>query len=300
MCPARALTPSLREELVFLVTNRIPRRYATLLMGWFSSIESRRLARLTIAVWRRFADLRLDEAETREFTSLRACFTRRLRPGVRPIDAAGDVVVSPCDGIVGACGRIDDTTLVQAKGLTYTLEELLRDRALAARHRGGTFVTLRLTPAMYHRFHAPCDGRLTSVRYVAGDTWNVNPVTVRRVAQLFCRNERAVLDVRLTSASHALTLVPVAAILVAGIVLHALPDTLDLRYRGDDVIACDASFAKGDELGFFQHGSTILVLASCGFAPCASVVEGRVVRMGEPLLRLHGTPLSAPPPSSPS
>jgi phosphatidylserine decarboxylase len=286
----------LRDELVFLATNRIPRRYAALLMGRLSRVRSRRLTRAVVRAWGWLADdLRLDEAQTRDFDSLEACFTRRLRPGARTVDPAPDVVVSPCDGIVGAHGTIDGTTLVQAKGLTYTLAELLGDPVLAERHRGGTFVTLRLTPQMYHRFHAPCDGRLTQVRYIAGDTWNVNPVTVGRVERLFCRNERAVLDLALAAPAHALTLVPVAAILVASIVVHALPEPLELRYRGPNDVACDAAFAKGEELGFFRHGSTLVVLASPGFAPCAGVAEGRTVRMGEPLLRLADVSLSSPP-----
>jgi phosphatidylserine decarboxylase len=104
-----------------------------------------------------------------------------------------------------------------------------------------------------------------------------------------------VLDLALAAPAHALTLVPVAAILVASIVVHALPEPLELRYRGPNDVACDAAFAKGEELGFFRHGSTLVVLASPGFAPCAGVAEGRTVRMGEPLLRLADVSLSSPP-----
>ena len=275
----------LQEDVNFLLTNRIPRRYATLFMGWFSRIESPLLTRLALAMWRPFADLRLDEARTHEFNSLRECFTRELRPGARPIDPDPDVVVSPCDAIVGACGRIDGTSLIQAKGFPYTLMDLLGDRELVDKHRDGWFVTLRLTASMYHRFHAPCDARIRGVTYVSGDTWNVNPIALRRVERLFCKNERVILDLDLPEPGRALTLVPVAAILVASVQLRFLDHPLDLRYRGPNRIACDVAARRGEELGYFQHGSTIVVFASGGARLCESVVEGATIRVGRPLFR---------------
>lgn len=287
----------LQEDLHFLLTNRIPRRYATLLMGWYSQIESERLTRASIAVWRLFAgDLALHEARTPRFRSLQECFVRELRQGARPIDPDPGVIVSPCDAEVGACGPIRGTEVFQAKGFPYRLEDLLPDRALAERHRNGIFVTLRLKSSMYHRFHAPCDCRVERVVYVSGDTWNVHPIALRRVEQLFCKNERAVVDLVLPDPGQALTLVPVAAILVAGIKLRCLDEVLDLRYRGPNVLPCNASFRKGDELGHFQSGSTILVFASGGFELCDGVAQGAILRAGRPLLRRPARPPGAPAP----
>jgi phosphatidylserine decarboxylase len=278
------------------MTNRIPRRLATQFAGWFSRIESRLLTRLSLALWQRLGgDLRLHEAESRDFVSVHACFTRRLRPGARPVAAAGDILVSPCDAIVGASGRIEAGTLLQAKGLSYRLDELLGDRALAERHHGGWFVTLRLRSTMYHRFHAPCDGRLSRVRYITGDTWNVNPIAVRRIERLFCRNGRAVLDFELHDRRCRLTLVPVAAILVASVRLHALPHALTLHEAGGREIACTHDAVKAEELGYFENGSTIIVLASGPMTLEPSVREGTMIRMGEPLLRSAGIALSLPP-----
>lgn len=293
----------LQEDINFLLTNRIPRRYATLLMGWFSRIESEPLARASIAVWRLFADdLDLGEARETRFRSLHECFVRELKPGARPPDPDPAVIASPCDAVVGACGRVRGTEVIQAKGFPYTLQDLLADPALVERHRDGMFVTLRLRSSMYHRFHAPCDCRVERVVYVSGDTWNVNPIALRRVEKLFCKNERAVIDLVLPEPDQALTLVPVAAILVAGIKLHCLGEVLDLRYRGPNVLSCDASYKKGDELGYFQSGSTILVLASGGFELCDAVTTGAVLRAGQPLLRRPGAPresaLSGHPPTS--
>ncbi len=276
----------LQEDLNFLVTNRIPRRLATQLVGWYSTIESPTLTRLTIGAWQLFAgDLGLDEAKQRRFRSLRECFTRELREGARPIDPDPAVLVSPCDAIVGAHGALAGTELLQAKGLAYTLEELLVDPALAARHAGGQYVTLRLKSSMYHRFHAPCAGRVTRVTYVSGDTWNVNPIALKRVERLFCKNERAVIELDTGSPGEALTLVPVASILVASLKVHAVERLLDLRHEGRKAMPCDVAFEKGQELGYFQSGSTIIVLANGPLTLAPGVREGDVVRVGTPLFR---------------
>ena len=139
---------------------------------------------------------------------------------------------------------------------------------------------------MYHRFHAPHDCRVEQVTYISGDTWNVNPIALKRIEKLFCKNERAVLRTRLAATGHVVTLVPVAAILVASIRLHFLDVLLDLRHRGPNVIPCDAPFRKGEEMGWFQHGSTIIVFAPDGFTLCDNVQEGAIIRMGQPLMRL--------------
>jgi phosphatidylserine decarboxylase len=275
-----------QEDLNFLLTNRIPRRLATRFMGWFSRIEQPLVRDLSIAVWRFFGDLDLSEARRQEFRSVHDCFVRELKDGARPIDMDPAVLVSPCDAIVGACGAIAGTALLQIKGFPYTLQDLLGDPDLVSIHRDGRYVTLRLTSSMYHRFHAPHDCRVERVAYISGDTWNVNPIALKRVEKLFCRNERAVLTTRLSATRHVVTLVPVAAILVAGIRLRFLDAPPDLRRRGSHVIACDARLAKGEEMGWFEHGSTIVLFAPDGFSLCDNVREGTVIRMGEPLMRL--------------
>ena len=113
------------------------------------------------------------------------------------------MLVSPCDGIVGASGAIAGNVLLQVKGFPYTLEEFLCDPELAALYRDGRYVTLRLTAGMYHRFHAPHDGRVERVTHIAGDAWNVNPVTLKRVERVYCKNERAVLRLRLARRRRA-------------------------------------------------------------------------------------------------
>ena len=282
----RGLISSLtqQEDLNFLLTNRVPRAALTRFMGWFSKIEQPLVRDASIACWRLFSDLDLSEAKKTGFKSLHDCFTRELRPGLRPPDPNPAIVVSPCDAIVGAFGSIADTELFQIKGAPYPLLDLLGDSALVEEHRNGRFVTLRLTSSMYHRFHAPHDCRIEQVTFIAGDTWNVNPIALKRVEKLFCKNERAVIRTRLET-GEAVTLVPVAAILVASIRLHFLDILLNAQTRGPTVFPCDVSVRKGDELGWFEHGSTIIVLAPDHFEFCDDVLESARIKAGQPLMR---------------
>jgi len=284
--PMKALVEriSQQEAINFLLTNRIPRALATRFMGRFSRIEQPFVRDLSIAVWRLFSDPDLSEASKAKFTSLHDCFIRELKPGSRPIDPDPAVLTSPCDAVVGAAGAIAGTELLQIKGAPYTLSDLFGDSELTDLYRNGCYATLRLTTGMYHRFHAPHDGRVESVAYIAGDTWNVNPIALKRIEKLFCKNERAVISLRLADGGHRVTLVPVGAILVASIRLNFLNGARDLRARGLSFIACDAALRKGEEMGYFQHGSTIIVFAPAGFALCAEV--GARIRMGQPLMRL--------------
>ncbi|MET0388164.1 MAG: archaetidylserine decarboxylase [Polyangiales bacterium] len=274
------------EALNFALTNGIPRQLVTRLMGWFSQIEQPLVRDASLATWKLFTDLDLTEAKTQDFRSLHDCFVRELKPGARPLAHDPRLLVSPCDGIVGAHGQVDGDRLFQAKGSSYTLQELLLDPELAARYRNGSYVTLRLTSAMYHRFHAPHDCTIEHVTYVAGDTWNTNPITVKRVPKLYCKNERAILHARLRANGDLLAIVPVAAILVASIRLHCLDVLLHLRHPGPNDFSVNARYEKGEELGYFQHGSTVVMFAPAGYRLSNHVTQGAVVRMGEPLLHL--------------
>ncbi len=272
------------DGLNFLLTNRIPRRLVSRWVGWISRSENPLVRDLSLWVWRRFTALDLADAEHVRFRSVHDCFTRRLRPGARVADPDPDVMTSPCDGIVGALGTVACGRALQVKGMDYALADLLGDAGHAAVFEGGTFVTLRLTSAMYHRFHAPYPCRATRVTHIFGDRWNVNPPALRRVRHLFCRNERAVVQTVLPG-GQPVTLVAVAAILVSGIRLGFLPPFAPDRTRPTRRhYACDAGFAKGEEMGWFEHGSTIVLLAPPGCRPVRSLQEGARIRMGEPLL----------------
>jgi phosphatidylserine decarboxylase len=275
-----------QEELNFLLTNRIPRRLLTRFMGWFSRIEQPLVRDLSLRVWGFFSDLDLSDARQTHFRSMHDCFTRTLKDGARPVTMDPDILASPCDAIVGASGPVRDGQVLQVKGFAYAVDDLLGDAEHAAIFQNGYYVTLRLTSSMYHRFHAPHDCRVSEVSHFPGDAWNVNPVTLKRVEKLFCKNERAVIRTRLTATGHPVTLVPVAAILVAGIRLRFLDVALRSGRPGRRTLSCDASLSKGEEMGWFEHGSTIVVLAPEGFQRCDSVTDGMTIRAGQPLLRL--------------
>ena len=274
-----------KERLNFILSNRIPRRLVTRLAGWFTTIEQPLIRDLSMAIWRFFSDIDLSDAKKTHFASLRDCFIRELKEGARPLNHDPNILVAPCDGILGGYGRIVGGDLLQVKGSAYPLEELLCDRSLAEFYRDGYYATLRLTSGMYHRFHAPHDCRVESVRHIWGDTWNLNAAALSRIEKLFCRNERVIICTRLAGTDKLITLVPVAAILVAGIRLSFADSVLDARKSTD--LPGDTTFRKGEEMGWFEHGSTIIILApGDGMLLCETVQAGRTFRMGEALLRL--------------
>ena len=281
-----------QEDINFLLTNRLPRRALTRLVGWFSKIEHPWVSHWSIAIWKFFSDLDLSEAKKTSFTSMHDCFTRELKAGARTVTPDPAWMSSPVDAIVGAHGCIAGTQVFQAKGFPYTLQDLLSEDEDIEYWRNGSFVTLRLTSSMYHRFHAPYDCTVDKVRYFSGDTWNVNPIALRRVEKLFCKNERAFIRARLNGSGpcggQRIALVPVAAILVASIRLHFLDVLFHLQYAGSKTIDCVAGFAKGQEMGWFQHGSTVIVLAPAGFVLHDGLTEGSHVKMGQGLMRWSG------------
>ena len=278
---------SSQEDLNFLLTNRIPRITLTRFMGWWSQIKNPIIRDLSIGVWKLFSDLDLREASKTKFDSMHDCFVRELKPGSRTIDMRNEILSSPCDAIVGECGDIDHTQVFQAKGFPYSLSSLMgftpRTGELVESLKNGTYVTLRLTSSMYHRFHAPANATLTHVTHISGDTWNVNPIALKRVEQLFCKNERAVLNFELTDGTPMI-MVPVAAILVASLRLHAVNLLFHVDYTGPNESPCAIQSYKGQELGWFQHGSTILLFVPKGFKLAEGIATGQRIKMGQALL----------------
>ncbi len=276
-----------QENVNFLLTNRIPRRLLTQFMGWFSKIEQPLVRDLSIGLWRFFSGLDLSEAKkAAAFAACTIASSASSRMGRARSTAdpkSWSVRVTP---LSARAARSPAPISFRSRDSPTRWRICSHQRNLVDAHRDGRYVTLRLTSSMYHRFHAPHDCHVDQVTYISGDTWNVNPIALRRVEKLFCKNERAVLRMRLDAADHAITLVPVAAMLVASIRLHCLDVQLGLEHRGPNLFTCDASFRKGQEMGWFEHGSTIIVFAPDGFALCDNVREGDIIRVGQPLMRL--------------
>ncbi len=227
-----------------------------------------------------------ERAEPEAYPDLNALFTRALRPGARPLPEDPRALACPCDGTVSAAGHLDGGRLLQAKGLPYEVAELLGGFDPAP-FRDGAFVTLYLSPSDCHRFHAPLDARLVAERHVPGRLLTVAPVAVRSIPRLFVRNERHV--TRWQTAAGPLAYVPVGAVNVGSIETAWGGEVGDPPGRRRDYPAGQGpAFQRGDELGRFNLGSTVILLLPPGTIRWAQhLAPGRKVRMGEALGRLR-------------
>lgn len=257
------------------------------LIGWGATqTVPQRLRPLAYRAFARAVGARLDEAELEleAYPSFGEFFARRLRDGARSIDRGRDTIISPCDGVVAAVGTVEHGTLVQAKGRHYTLAELLASQTLAHQLDGGSYATIYLSPRDYHRVHAPCAGTVHAYGYVPGALWPVNPKIVARRDGVFSRNERVVIELNGRELGDV-ALVMVGAAGVGNIVLHGRGDqelsSAQLRGAGErHRLELDLEVARGDELGAFRLGSTVIMVFGRGRARLA-LAEGQVVRFGE-------------------
>jgi phosphatidylserine decarboxylase len=233
-----------------------------------------------------------EEPEPRRYASFNAFFTRALRPGARPVDPAPSALVSPVDGTVSQIGRIEGSTLVQAKGLSYTLESLLDEAApaWAAAFRGGAYATLYLAPHNYHRIHMPLAGALEAAWYVPGQLFSVNATTASQVPGLFARNERVVCVFADGPLSFALVLVGALFVGSMSTVWHGEVTPRSPRVRGSlplDFVRTALKLEKGAELGRFNMGSTVILLLPPGRTEWqGELAAGSAVRVGQALARL--------------
>jgi phosphatidylserine decarboxylase len=251
-------------------------------LGWGSRWPiPRRLRRSLYGAYSRVTGAVLAEVEhdLADYATLADFFARRLAPGARPIDGARDAVVCPCDGVVGAVGDVVDGALIQAKGRSYRVSELLADQAAADRFAAGWYATIYLSPADYHRVHAPVAGSLVAVDRVPGALWPVKPFFTRNVEGLFARNERAILHLETS-------LGPVAVVMIAAVgVGHlAIPQAPPPGRRGERrrvELTTPVELARGDELGAFLLGSTVVIVFPAGTVVPDPLDAGQPVRFGQ-------------------
>jgi phosphatidylserine decarboxylase len=233
-----------------------------------------------------------EEPEPRKYQSFNAFFTRALRPGARPVDAAPAALISPVDGAVSQIGRSDGSSLVQAKGLSYTLESLLDEAApsWAPVFRGGAFATLYLAPHNYHRVHMPLEGTLQAAWYVPGQLFSVNATTAAQVPGLFARNERVVCVFASGTLSFALVLVGALFVGSMSTVWHGEVTPRSPRVRAAlalDFVRSGLTLEKGAEMGRFNMGSTVILLLPPGRCEWQDeLAAGSAIRMGQTLARL--------------
>jgi phosphatidylserine decarboxylase len=240
---------------------------------WVSSIAGHVAksgwSRRWIAAFCKTYRINADEAEKPldEYASLNEFFTRRLKPGARPIDPAPNTLVSPVDAIVTACGVIGEGSSFTVKGQTYTVPELLNHSPRTINYTGGYYIVLYLSPRDYHRIHAPVAGAIVETERIPGRTYPVNDFGLRHLRRVLSRNERLITYIRHESGEVAV--VKVGAMNVSGI-RHVEPLNPQLN--------------KGDELAWFEFGSTVVVLTESDmFQPGDRLRIGSPVRVGEAL-----------------
>jgi phosphatidylserine decarboxylase len=221
----------------------------------------------------------IDEAEipSDAFPSFDAFFTRPLKPGMRTVSS--DALVSPSDGDLSSQGLIDPGARIFVKGQPYDVGELVGDPRDAARYAGGEFAVIYLAPRDYHRVHSPVDGEVTLIRGLPGDLYPVNRIGERHVPQLFVRNQRAAIVID-TPGFGRVTVVMVGATIVGRITVSVI-DEPNVPV-GTHPISPARSVKRGDEIGIFHLGSTVVLLLEPGLAVSRSL---GTIRFGESLLR---------------
>lgn len=270
-------------RLLILLLAVLPKHAISRVAGW--------LANRTVPVhWRgavyrgysRIFGAKPEEAALplESYPSINAFFTRALKPGLRPL--APNAIVSPVDAAVGAYGIVQQDTLVQAKGRTYSLSALLGNADLASTFEGGTYTTLYLSPKDYHRIHVPVDGRITEATYIPGELWPVNVAAVTHVADLFAVNERIV--VMLDGARGGrMAIVPVGATMVG--MTRLVFDDLHTNARRREVqrrqYDSPITMTAGDELGHFEFGSTVVLVCSRECGTIEPLALGATVKLGQ-------------------
>jgi phosphatidylserine decarboxylase len=246
-----------------------------------------------VAAYVRLYDVDLSEVDpdAPPWTTLNGFFTRPLRPGARPVDPTPAILVSPADAHVQAAGAVPaDGRLQQIKGRSYGLAELLGDPAAAELFAGGSFATLYLSPRDYHRVHSPVAGAITRWSQLPGRRYPVNALSVKHIEGLYAVNQRVVVHIAGERPEDAVAVVLVGATNVGRISL-----TFDPRValvdspRRDVAVTPPRPIARGAELGAFNLGSTVVVLAARPLALAPDLAVGAATRVGQPLLAARPT-----------
>ncbi len=285
--PDAPVEPTIGDRLFAALQYLLPKQLLSKFIYHVMRIEQPAIKRGLIRFFLRGYAVQMNEAAQPDpyaYASFNAFFTRALREDARPIDVHPTAVISPVDGTISQCGFIERDVLIQAKGQSYSLTELLGGVSRAARYQSGTFVCLYLAPHNYHRIHMPLAGALRETLYVPGELFSVNAATARAVPRLFARNERVVCDFDTTTGGMAVVLV--GALFVGSIeTVWAGEINPPARRGGEPVIVKEgrgAKLEKAAELGRFNMGSTVVLVFEPGkvmwnerLAPVARV------RMGE-------------------
>jgi phosphatidylserine decarboxylase len=277
------------SRLFALLQYLLPKHWLTAIVYWLARIRVPAVKNMLIRGFLKLFDVELEEVKGRvpqDFSTFNDFFIRELKDGARPVDAKQASIVSPADGTLSQAGTLRGNRILQAKGIDYSLEDLLAaDVDKAGEFYGGAFATIYLAPYNYHRVHAPVDGELVAAHYVPGDLFSVNSKTAAHVPGLFSRNER--LNLHFQTAVGPMVVVLVGALNVGSI---STPWSGEVRPRKSgvveriDVSAAPRQVRKGDLLGWFNMGSTVILVLppdSCtwhdDFKPGVRTVMGEAI-----------------------
>ncbi|MCR6700102.1 MAG: archaetidylserine decarboxylase [Dokdonella sp.] len=276
-------------NLPLLAQHLLPHRLLSRLVYWATRWEWTPWKNFLIGQITRRYQVDLDEAEQPDasaYPHFNAFFTRALKPGARRFDAEAAALLCPADGRVSQVGTIADGRIFQAKGQSYTTDELLGDALTGAPYRDGRFATIYLAPRDYHRVHMPWAGTLRETVHIPGRLFSVAPFAVAGIPRLFARNERLVCH--FDGEQGPFTVVLVGAMLVSSVSTvwggleippyASRPIRRDWRGRG-------IQLARGAELGRFNMGSTVIVLLPPGPAFEPSLLPHAPVKVGQPIGR---------------
>lgn len=275
----------LEEDLI------LPQHLVSRIAGWLCNLRVRWVKSFLIRFFIKHCNVNMSEVANDDldtYPTFNSFFTRQLRPEARPIAAEPNAIISPVDGEVSEIGNIEQDTIIQAKNHNYKVVELLTNHQLARQLENGTFCTLYLSPAKYHRVHMPLAAQLTRLTYVPGCLYSVRKSHVENIDHIFTRNERVICEFQLEQGIMVMVLVGAYRVgnifinchgQVAPSQLHCV-QTWD--YSEKQII-----LSKGQELGYFAMGSTVIVLFPSGLIQWnASIQQATPLLMGESLATL--------------
>jgi len=279
----------MKDYLFAMIQYLLPQHILSRVIGVLAESEVEWIKNPLIRWFSKKYNVNMDEAlesEATNFSNFNNFFTRELKPGAREIDSEETSIVSPADGVISQFGAIDSGVMIQAKGQDFTVKQILAcDAELADRFNGGQFATVYLSPSDYHRVHMLCDGRLKQMTFIPGKLFSVNNATTKHVPELFAKNERVV--ALFDTPEGMVAMVLVGAMIVASIETVWAGEIAPLRQRLQHYHYSDdrnLDFKKGDEMGRFKLGSTVVMLSENPNWSWESMLKaGDKVKMGQKL-----------------
>lgn len=259
------------KPILRLLTELSSRKWISRCTG---KIATSRVSRHLIPTFVKSYGIRAEDAERKlhEYESLNQFFTRRLKPGLRPIAQGDNILISPVDALITGMGPIDDGLILNVKGQDYTLNELLHRSPHLQKYKHGHYFVLYLSPTDYHRIHSPVTGKTIESEHVAGKVYPVNDFGLQHMPRVLSRNERLITYIQHECGEVAV--VKVGALNVSSI-----------KYVNQTV---QEHYERGEELAYFEFGSTVVLLTETGtFTPSPELKLGDKVKMGEALGSLH-------------